>query len=765
MATIRVDQTASGEAGNGRSSRTVFSPDGRKILFASTSTNLVSGDTNLAQDLFVKDLETGTITRVSTSSDGVQANGRSNFGQFSPNGNQVLFTSEASNLVAGDTNDPTKNLDVIRSEDVFVKDLTTNTTIRVSTAADGTEANATSGFNGARFSPDGRNVAFESLATNLVPNETNRETDIFVKTISGPNAGAISRVSTASNGAPSNGGNFDPQFSLTGSKILFTSLSTNLVSNDTNAKDDVFAKDLSTGTVTRVSVGSRGEQANGVSYAGAFSPDGSKALFVSRATNLTGDADNGAYSNVFLKDLITGDLSLISSNSGKSQAGVENTKPLFSPDGSKVAFSSQGNDASPYAIGSFTIKDLRTGVLTEINPSISAPGRNAATYLTSFSPDGSKFALTNVRYTEEFGFRTNDYITDEVPCYATGTLIRTPHGPVPVESLDIGSEVMTASGETRPIIWIGHREIDCTRHPRPEAVWPVQVRAQAFGSGLPSRDLWLSPDHAVCVTVMDEVLIPIKHLINGATVQQGARDTVTYWHVELDAHDILLANDLPAESFLDTGMRACFANGAEHAVLHPDFTPLTLDDFCRPLIQGGPIVDAVHQRLVARALSLGWTTTAEADLGLTVDGMRLTPEMDGPVAVFELPLQAREVRITSRRFVPEHTNMTCRDGRTLGVPVRRIGFVDGAGVIHTIPIDSDLLRDGFHFLEGTATDPWRWTNGNALLPPALWAGYQGIVQLRIATAPDRGTLRAWQLPSGGSQGQGEGEAEPDKRSA
>lgn len=129
--------------------------------------------------------------------------------------------------------------------------------------------------------------------------------------------------------------------------------------------------------------------------------------------------------------------------------------------------------------------------------------------------------------------------------------------------------VLTASGNPRPISWIGDRRIDLERHPDPSRVQPIRIRAGAFAPGRPSRDLYLSPDHAV---FHDNRLIPIRLLVNNATIlpDPHAR-TVHYFHVELDRHDILLAENLPAESYLDTGNRVMFANAGASLILHADF--------------------------------------------------------------------------------------------------------------------------------------------------------------------------------------------------
>jgi hypothetical protein len=108
-------------------------------------------------------------------------------------------------------------------------------------------------------------------------------------------------------------------------------------------------------------------------------------------------------------------------------------------------------------------------------------------------------------------------------CYAEGTQIRTPGGDAPIETLRVGERVLTSSGESRPIKWIGHRDFDCRQHPDPAAVHPVRVATDAFGPNRPSHDLLLSDAHAVCMDLCGEVLIPVGCLINGATMARGGR--------------------------------------------------------------------------------------------------------------------------------------------------------------------------------------------------------------------------------------------------
>ena len=156
---------------------------------------------------------------------------------------------------------------------------------------------------------------------------------------------------------------------------------------------------------------------------------------------------------------------------------------------------------------------------------------------------------------------------NSLACFAAGTRIGTADGPVAVERLHIGDKVATDDGRCEPIVWIGSRAVDCARHPRPETVRPVRIAQGTFGENVPARDLYLSPDHAV---FLNGVLIPVKLLINGSSIVQVRRTAVTYYHIELPEHAIILAERLRVESYLDTGDRLNFAGGGTIR-LHPDF--------------------------------------------------------------------------------------------------------------------------------------------------------------------------------------------------
>ncbi len=331
----------------------------------------------------------------------------------------------------------------------------------------------------------------------------------------------------------------------------------------------------------------------------------------------------------------------------------------------------------------------------------------------------------------------------ESVCFASGTLIRTVRGDVAVEDLSVGDLVVTATDERRPIRWLGHRTVDCRRHENQQAVLPVRISAGAFGPGRPERDLYVSPGHSVCVTVLDEVLIPASTLINGATVAQVEVDEVTYWHVELDSHDILVANGLPAESFNDVGNRAFFVESQMVALdVLPDAAANAMEATCRPFVDGGAVVDVVRERMRRRAQALDWSFSSAPLGGLHVvaDGARIEPDASGLHARFVVPASAREVWLVSDASIPYDLGLN-DDKRTLGVCVAAVSASDGLDVQRTLDLD-DQLHEGFYSQEGTSL---HWTNGRARLPASLWADCRAVFFLRVdlaMTSPPR-----WVAPS------------------
>ena len=278
--TERVSVSSSGGQGNDWSDSPSISADGRYVAFYSRASNLVAGDTNAVADIFVHDRVTGGTERVSVSSTGEQGDGA--WPSISADGRYVAFYSSASNLVPGDTNG---------AFDVFVHDRVTGETIRVSVSSSGVEGNSMSGL--PTISADGRYVAFHSIASNLVPGDTNSGFDVFVHDLV---TGETERVSVSSAGEESNDGSvysYGLAISSDGRYVAFPSNASNLVPGDTNGKIDVFVHDRVTGATERVVVSSSGEQGNDHSAFASISADGRYVAFQSEATNLTTGETNG----------------------------------------------------------------------------------------------------------------------------------------------------------------------------------------------------------------------------------------------------------------------------------------------------------------------------------------------------------------------------------------------------------------------------------------------------------------------------------------
>jgi hypothetical protein len=348
----------------------------------------------------------------------------------------------------------------------------------------------------------------------------------------------------------------------------------------------------------------------------------------------------------------------------------------------------------------------------------------AGTTLT-MNTSGGTFTFTNVNLapglttgpTGTSTFRGNSYGTVqlEVTCFAAETRIDTPDGPLAVEALREGACVLTESGEVRPIQWIGYRHIDIDRHPDPDLARPVRILADAVAPGVPRRDLRASPDHAL---LLHGVLVPARLLLNGATIlRDQACRSVTYYHIELETHDILLADGLPAESYLDTGNRGFFSNGGTALVLHPDLTderpyPDRETGSCAPFVWDEASVRPIWRSLADRAAALGTPaalpeTTRDAEPRILANGRTLRPvhSVNGRHS-FALPRGLTEVRLLSRAATPTDAKPWLNDRRRLGVQVRRITLRRGQELID-VPLDSPALRSGWWAVEPEGGVPRR----------------------------------------------------------
>ncbi|MCI0730039.1 MAG: hypothetical protein L0332_25425, partial [Chloroflexi bacterium] len=327
--TTRVSVASDGTQGNDESTGRSISADGRYVAFESHANNLVSGDTNGSGDVFVHDRETGQTTRVSVASDGTQGNDHSDWPSISANGRFVAFHSIANNLVSGDTND---------FADVFVHDRETGQTTRVSVASGGTQGDGHSSW--PSISADGRYVTFESFANNLVSGDNNGNWDVFVHD---RQTGQTTCVSIASDGTQGNNGSYFSSISADGRYVAFDSDANNLVSGDTNGTLDAFVHDRQTGQTTRVSIASDGTQGNDNSSLSSISADGRYVTFSSGADNLVIGDTNGVW-DAFVHDRQTGQTTRVSIASDGTQGNADSFWSFISADGRYVAFESFANN-------------------------------------------------------------------------------------------------------------------------------------------------------------------------------------------------------------------------------------------------------------------------------------------------------------------------------------------------------------------------------------------------------------------------------------
>jgi Tol biopolymer transport system component len=355
-----------------------ISSDGRFVAFSSSATNLVDDDTNHCEDVFVHDRQMRTTSRVSVAPDGTQSSGLSKFPAISSDGRFVAFASIANNLVEGDTND---------ARDVFVHDRQTGATTRVSVASDGTQGNADSCYLfDLAISSDGRFVGFSSGASNLVDDDTNGKWGVFVHDCQ---TQTTTRVSVASDGTQGNEYSIWPFVSSDGHFVAFMSHASNLVDDDTNGKSDVFVHDCQTQTTTRVSVASDGTQGNNFCGFACISSDGRFVAFDSEASNLVDDDTNDT-SDVFVHDRLTQTTTRISAAYKKTGTLEDIYAPSISSDGRFVAFVNFVDDDTNGSNGVDTVlvRDRQTGTTTKVSVTSDGTLGNANSGYPSISSDG-----------------------------------------------------------------------------------------------------------------------------------------------------------------------------------------------------------------------------------------------------------------------------------------------------------------------------------------------------------------------------------------
>jgi Ca2+-binding RTX toxin-like protein len=360
-----------------------LSPNGNKVVFSSWAGNYAANDTNGRPDIFVKDLTTGVVTLVSNNSSGSQGtNGISgtSYGIFSKDSQSILFQTDNLNLVGNTGNIPVGQ--------IYIKNLNTGALSLVSADAAGNAGNNDS--TGMSISSDNRFVLFDSIATNLVPGG-NGSNQLYLKDLVN---GSIQRVSTSASSVLGNIDSNYASFSSDGRNIVFVSGANNLVANDNNNSFDIFVKNLQTGVVTLVSTDSAGMLANNHSSHASFSADGRYVSFETQATNLISGLDTTPfYTNLFRKDLITGEVKAIDTSSAGVSGNLQGEYPSLSSDGRYAVFTSLANNLVANDTNNdfdVFVKDITTGETRLV--STNSAGQQFSTFSYVASENVSAFS-------------------------------------------------------------------------------------------------------------------------------------------------------------------------------------------------------------------------------------------------------------------------------------------------------------------------------------------------------------------------------------
>jgi uncharacterized repeat protein (TIGR01451 family) len=387
-------------SGNDYSEQPRISADGRFVAFYSESTNLVAGATNRFGDIFLRDTVAGSTRLISVSTHGTGGgNDYSASLRMTPDARFVVFASYSTNLVLNDLNgfDP----------DVYLRDTNSGNVELISVNGAGT-GSANDGSYSPVVSADGRYVAFESTAGNLGPVDTNFDTDVYVRD---RNLGSNYLCSVALGGGSANDYSYDPIISSNGAIVLFYSSATNLVAGNTSGRQQIYAYDITNQTVQLVTINTNGTGANDHSYSARLSADGRYVAFESYASDIVANDLNGDYGDIFLRDLVGGTTTLISINcSGTGSGNSDSYVPALSDDGRHIAFNSVASDLAPgdFSAGYEQIfrHDRLTGqtVLVSQNASTTGPG-DSYSYYAEMNADGRIVAFI----TDATDLTTNSY--------------------------------------------------------------------------------------------------------------------------------------------------------------------------------------------------------------------------------------------------------------------------------------------------------------------------------------------------------------------
>jgi uncharacterized repeat protein (TIGR01451 family) len=386
-----------GRKGDSDSTQASLSADGSVVAFDSFAMNLDPDDLDDMSDVYVKDLATGSLVLASTNGAGAKGDGSSSNASLAPGGAAVAFDSFATNL------DPE---DMDGSPDVFVKDLVSGGLALASISSEGVKGDGVSIM--PSLSADGAKVAFSSSSTNLDPSNTDGSFDIYVKDLV---TGAIVLASTSDGGTKGNGDSSEASLSADGTRVAFSSSSTDLDPADTSSDADVYVKDLVTGDITLASTSDDGTKGDGNSSTPSLSASGTRVAFSSFATNLD-PADGDVVEDVYVKDLVTGDLVLASTSDEGTKGDAGSGGASLSAAGAAVAFHSSASNLDPGHLdlsSDVYVKDLLTGDISlasspdSFRPSLSANGAFVAFESSSTSLDPADTDTFADIYVRELG--------------------------------------------------------------------------------------------------------------------------------------------------------------------------------------------------------------------------------------------------------------------------------------------------------------------------------------------------------------------------
>lgn len=323
--------------------------------------------------------------------------------------------------------------------------------------------------------------------------------------------------------------------------------------------------------------------------------------------------------------------------------------------------------------------------------SLNVPGANSYGY--KLSPDGTGGLI---------------YTT----CFAEGTALRTPDGEAKVETLVPGSLVMTPKG-AMPVKWLGHRFITVANQPVPEENWLVRIREGALADGVPSRDLLVTQEHCM---VFEGKLVPARMLVNGESILiDRTINSYTYYHVELESHEAVWAENALTESYLDTGNRNQFDNNSVTAIFGGSKAggSKTL-----PLETSRAFVEPIHARIAARTTSIAPQSELTTDPGLhlvTSTGQVIRPMRQvNDRVMFMIPAHVTAVRVVSRTSRPSDIiGPFVDDRRDLGVLVGDVSLLTSR---QTVNLTKHLATEELSGWYGLESSLYRWTSGDAELP-------------------------------------------------